>query len=97
MKLVDRKVVARIGVPLVFCLAFFGVQGWLVAGGKGEAVSQTFIADGRGSTPQDLIAQVTKAQVNPAGALHPRLETNQRTILRPEIQRSKLESLGAPL
>jgi carboxyl-terminal processing protease len=65
MKLLDRKVVARIGVPLVFCLAFFGVQGWLVAGGKSEAVSQTFIADGRGSTPQDLIAQVTKAQVNP--------------------------------
>ncbi len=61
----DRKVVARVGIPLAFCLSFFGLQSWLFAQGKGDTISRTLIADGAASAPHELIAKVTGAQTNP--------------------------------
>ncbi len=63
--MLDRKVIARVGIPLAFCLAFFGLQSWLFAKGKGDAISQTLIADGAAGISHDLTRQVALAQSNP--------------------------------
>jgi len=66
----DRKVVARVGIPLAFCLAFFGLQSWLFANGKGDAISKTLIADGAAAAPHSFIAQTVKNQVSPQDLYH---------------------------
>ncbi len=66
----DRKVVARVGIPLAFCLAFFGLQSWLFANGKGDAISKTLIADGASDAPHTFIAQTVKNQISPQDLYH---------------------------
>jgi hypothetical protein len=63
--LLDRKVIARVGIPLAFCLAFFGLQSWLFAKGKGDAISQTLIADGAAGISHEMTRQVALAGMNP--------------------------------
>ena len=63
--MLDRKVIARVGIPLAFCLAFFGLQSWLFAKGKGDAISQTLIADGAAGISHEMTRQVALAGSNP--------------------------------
>jgi carboxyl-terminal processing protease len=44
--LLERKRVARIGIPLLFCMLFFGLQSLMVKGEKGPNQPQVLVADG---------------------------------------------------
>lgn len=60
----EKKRLARIGIPLLFCLLFFGVQTWLIAGEKKLSEPQLLVADtdlGSGA----LLAQAGRANVIP--------------------------------
>lgn len=61
MKLSKRKVVARIGVPLAFCLLFFGLQSLLIAKEKASQPDQIILADG-GAPQLPLLAQLPVAR-----------------------------------
>jgi carboxyl-terminal processing protease len=65
--LLERKVVARVGVPLLFCLLFFGLQSLLIAKDKAPAPDQIIIADGGASQPLPFLAQVPRAGTDPQG------------------------------
>jgi carboxyl-terminal processing protease len=46
MNLLEKKRLARIGIPSLFCLLFFGVQTWLVNGAEKQNQPQYTVADG---------------------------------------------------
>ncbi|MBI5171249.1 MAG: S41 family peptidase [Candidatus Obscuribacter sp.] len=59
--MLERKVVARIGVPLTFCFLFFGLQSLLIAKEKAPSQDQVIVADGGASQPLPFIAQLAKS------------------------------------
>lgn len=53
--MVDKKRAARIGIPLCFCLLFFGVQQWLLAGERaGQNDERVLVADSQSNLPTYL-------------------------------------------
>ncbi len=58
--MVDRKRVARIGIPLSFCLLFFGIQQWLLAGGRaGQNTERLLVADSQSNLQEtNYLAQL---------------------------------------
>lgn len=62
--MVEKKRLARIGIPLLFCLLFFGVQSWLVASG----VQPQLLADSssaHGLRSDALLAQSSRPVIPP--------------------------------
>lgn len=61
----NRKTIARVGIPLLACSIFFGIQSWLLAKENGES-NQVFVADGaKDSNPVVQLAQAQHPQVHP--------------------------------
>src|SRR5579883_2015951 len=66
MTLFRRRMLARVGFPLVVCLVFFGIQSWLIASGSSD--SHVLVADG--GNPSDkqnpvLLAQAGRVAIMP--------------------------------
>lgn len=64
-KFLERKRVARIGIPLLFCLAFFGVQSWLLFGEQQSSGPQILVADSSEIKSNSVLAQTGKPLVLP--------------------------------
>jgi carboxyl-terminal processing protease len=68
-KLLEKKRLARVGIPLLFCLLFFGVQYGLIAGVEKQTPAQQLVGDGQLQVLRSdaLLAQSTHANVTPQG------------------------------
>lgn len=60
----ERKLVGRIGIPLLFCLFFFGLQSWLIFGEKHDQEPVLLVSRSYQSAPY-VLAQTTKSLVAP--------------------------------
>ncbi|MBZ0187275.1 MAG: PDZ domain-containing protein, partial [Candidatus Obscuribacterales bacterium] len=59
------KTLTRVGIPLLFCLVFFGVQSWLIASEAGTNPPHVLVADGNKSNNPVLVAQSRRAAIMP--------------------------------
>jgi carboxyl-terminal processing protease len=62
--LFERKLLTRIGIPLLFCLFFFGLQSWLIFGEKHDQEPVLLVSRSYQSAPY-VLAQTTKSLVAP--------------------------------
>lgn len=60
----ERKLIGRVGIPLLFCLLFFGLQSWIVFGEKRNQDPVLLVSQNYQSSPYAL-AQTTRAVVAP--------------------------------
>ena len=60
----ERKLVGRIGIPLLFCLLFFGLQSWIIFGERQQQEPLLLVSRSYQSSPY-VLAQTTKALVAP--------------------------------
>lgn len=63
----ERRVVARIGIPLALCLTFFGIQNLIIAKEKGPSKDHIVVADNGAPIPRPLVAQLTRSGTDPQG------------------------------
>ena len=63
--MLERKRVARIGIPLLFCMLFFGLQSLMVKGEKGQNQPQVLVADGSNLNSNFVLAQSSRPTVVP--------------------------------
>lgn len=61
----ERKRVARLGIPLLFCVLFFGVQSWLLADEKNHSEPKVLVTDGSDFKSNFVLAQSTRSTVIP--------------------------------
>lgn len=59
--MLESKRATRLGVPLLLCVLFFGVQSWLLAGERKSANSQVVIVADGGAPPPVTIAQQSRS------------------------------------
>ncbi len=62
----ERKRAAKIGIPLLFCLLFFGLQTWLLAGEKhSQKGERVLVADSADLKSLGLLAQTPRSAISP--------------------------------
>ncbi len=61
----NRKAITRIGIPLVSCLLFFGIQSWLIATEAGSTNTHVLVADGGAKNNPLMLAQAKHLAIMP--------------------------------
>jgi carboxyl-terminal processing protease len=88
---VDKKRAARIGIPLCFCLLFFGIQQWLLAGERaGQDSERVLVADSQSnlrSGGNNYLAQLpgSRSAISPTQLYYKAWKTIKDSFYNPEI------------
>jgi carboxyl-terminal processing protease len=86
---VDKKRAARIGIPLSFCLLFFGIQQWLLAGEHaGQDNERLLVADSQSHlSGSNYLAQLpgSRSAISPTQLYYKAWKTIKDSFYNPEI------------